>query len=450
MESPHPGFAWVAQASFPPEHGTSRVSLTRPMNLDPRTRFLYGSPLANPKISRYLTIILALLVWISTGVIVKFKIASLSPDAIGVFMQALFYAALLSLVPLGVLLYLDRRERESPWLYAAMFLWGALIATGITKPISYLLSAGGRVPEGIPSNLYSLLFENTRETLTTVLAIPTVEEVAKGLGVLLVFWLLRAEFDGARDGFIYGALVGIGFNLLDSAFLVADTYARSGAYPWVQFFAIDHSLLGMGGHALYTGLFGMGLGLARQTTRAWLRFAAPVTGWLLGLVAHMVGSLMGLLTVFLVSLIVGRGVDVSQGLETLDPAASSFWIATLATTYISIFWSFPFLAIAVVLLWQSGVWERQVIREELDGEAPSVITSEEYETVKADRIFRTRRIEAVHRRMSRAIVRAQNELAIRKWQVKHMGRSPEDDVLVASWREELGRLREPDQVEAKP
>ena len=28
------------------------------------------------------------------------------------------------------------------------------------------------------------------------------------LGVLLIFWLLRAEFDNLRDGIVYGALVG--------------------------------------------------------------------------------------------------------------------------------------------------------------------------------------------------------------------------------------------------
>ncbi len=102
---------------------------------------------------------------------------------------------------------------------------------------------------------------------------------------------------------------------------------------------------------------------------------------------------------------------------------------------------FPFFLIAVVMLWQSGLWERQVIREELADEVEPVITPAEYEAVKRDRIFRTRRIPEYDRRTSNAIVRAQNELAIRKWRVQHQGQDVETDELVASWREELVRLR---------
>ena len=42
-------------------------------------------------------------------------------------------------------------------------------------------------------------------------------EIAKALGVLLIFWLLRAEFDNMRDGIVYGALVGLGFNWFEAA-----------------------------------------------------------------------------------------------------------------------------------------------------------------------------------------------------------------------------------------
>ncbi len=83
-----------------------------------------------------------------------------------------------------------------------------------------------------------------------------------------------------------------------------------------------------------------------------------------------------------------------------------------------------------------------MIREELADEQEPVITPAEYEAVKGDRIFRTRRIDGTDRRTSAAIVRAQNELAFRKWRVKHLGQSPDKDTLVASWRDELTRLRD--------
>ena len=44
--------------------------------------------------------------------------------------------------------------------------------------------------------------------LAAPISAPIAEEITKALGVLLIFWLLRAEFDNLRDGIVYGALVG--------------------------------------------------------------------------------------------------------------------------------------------------------------------------------------------------------------------------------------------------
>ena len=53
--------------------------------------------------------------------------------------------------------------------------------------------------------------------LAAPISAPIAEEIAKALGVLLIFWLLRAEFDNMRDGIVYGALVGLGFNWFEAA-----------------------------------------------------------------------------------------------------------------------------------------------------------------------------------------------------------------------------------------
>jgi hypothetical protein len=39
-----------------------------------------------------------------------------------------------------------------------------------------------------------------------------------------------------------------------------------------------YALFGLGGHALFTGLFGASLGFALQTRRRWLRILAPIAG----------------------------------------------------------------------------------------------------------------------------------------------------------------------------
>src|SRR5690625_6442956 len=46
-----------------------------------------------------------------------------------------------------------------------------------------------------------------------VLSAPLVEEVTKGLGLILLMLLARRYFNGPVDGLIYGALIGGGFEI---------------------------------------------------------------------------------------------------------------------------------------------------------------------------------------------------------------------------------------------
>jgi RsiW-degrading membrane proteinase PrsW (M82 family) len=59
--------------------------------------------------------------------------------------------------------------------------------------------------------------------LTAVLVGPPVEEIVKGLALVLLIWLLRGEFNNMRDGIIYGALVGLGFNMMETAFYITNS-----------------------------------------------------------------------------------------------------------------------------------------------------------------------------------------------------------------------------------
>jgi hypothetical protein len=69
------------------------------------------------------------------------------------------------------------------------------------------------------------------------------------------------------------------------------------------------------------------------------------------------------------------------------------------------------------------------------------VTPQEYDEIRRDGIFRTRRIKSVDRRRSAALVNAQHELAFRKRSVIADGSDPESDPLVASWRREIAALR---------
>ena len=106
------------------------VSMLADPGLD---RLLMGSPLRRSWVARKVLLGLAVVLLVSLAVILL-VILSMGAAATRIFGQALMLSALLSVVPIAVLRFLDRRERESPWLFAIAILWGALIATGLALP----------------------------------------------------------------------------------------------------------------------------------------------------------------------------------------------------------------------------------------------------------------------------------------------------------------------------
>lgn len=400
-------------------------------------RLLYGSPLRHPRYARLVVGALALVLLFAVAMVFS-TIVRLSPGVLQVFLTALGVASIASLIPITILWFLDRRERESPWLFAIAFLWGGLIATGLALPLNTLIL--GWVEQWVELNpeVRAFLGPDAALMIGAPIAAPLVEEITKGLGVLALFVLLRGEFDNMRDGLIYGALIGAGFTWLETSLYVAKGYAELGVAPWAFQFGYRYALFGLGGHALYSGLFGAALGLARQMRPGWLRWIVPPVGLLLGIAAHALNNSLGLL----VTLAQGGAGEQPTPEETAEALTSigvvQAWVAS-SIAQLVIF--LPFVAVAAVALWRSGVWERRVIREELAAELPPTVTLEELEQIQRDGIFRTRRIKGESRRRSAALVNAQHELAFRKRRVRLDGANPEADPLVAGWRGEIERLR---------
>lgn len=241
-------------------------------------RLLVGSPLRKRRVA--IPVILALVATFLLCIAVIFAaVGSLKAEAARLFVVGLLFSAGLSIVPVFILRYLDRRERESPWLFAIAIMWGAVIATGIALPINTGVILGVERWLAHYPQIGEYLGPQGPLLLGAPLAAPPIEELTKALGVLLLFAFLRAEFDNMRDGFVYGALVGVGFNLVEAPLYVAQAYVPYQVAPWGFQYGARFALFGLGGHAMFTGIFGAFLGIARQTTRYWLRLVAPLLVW---------------------------------------------------------------------------------------------------------------------------------------------------------------------------
>lgn len=395
-----------------------------------------ASPLRQTQVARRAAIGLGVLLALA-ALIICAAVGGLGSEATRVFLKALVLSSALSLLPVAILWYLDRRERETPWLFAAAFLWGGLIATAFALPVNTaaIMAVAGWLEQN--AALKELLGPEAALMIGAPLAAPVVEETLKGIGIVLLFWLARGEFDNVRDGFIYGALVGAGFNWFESALYVQQNFVQFGAAPYGFQLGVRYAWLGLAGHALFSGVFGASLGLARFGPKRWLHYLAPVAGYLLAVLGHAWNNALPLLMALAAA---QSGEAPPTEAEAPPPLGLLEAMTSASVSNLVIF--LPFAVLLAWILRRSGRWEREVIREELASEVGHSVTAEEFAAVERDAAFRTRRIHAADRAASAALVNAQNELAFRKRRLRDRGFDPERDPIVARRREEIASLRD--------
>ncbi len=396
---------------------------------------LLASPLRRPRVARALAWTLAALLLVAATIICA-VVGGLGSAAARVFLQALALSSAMALLPLTILWYLDRRERESPWVYAAAFLWGGLIATTLALPINTaVLLAVTQWLEQFPQ-LGQMLGPDAALMIGAPLSAPIVEETTKGAGIVALFWLLRGEFDNVRDGFIYGALVGAGFNWFESALYVQQNFVQFGVASYGFQIGARYAWLGLAGHALFSGIFGAGLGVARATSRRWLRIAAPPVGFVMAILGHAWNNSLPLFF----ALAAAKAGEAAPT-ESVMPPAMGLWESLRMASLSNLVVFLPFALLLAAILYRSGLAERRVIVEELADEVGRSVTPAEFSAIRSDRLLRTRRIDGRAPRVSAALVDAQNELAFRKRRLRDRGFDPALDAVAAQRREQIAALR---------
>jgi protease PrsW len=297
---------------------------------------------------------------------------------------------------LFVIRRIDRNEKE-PWrLVLVATAWGAIVATS-------LVIWGESFWEDVAVRT---LVPGPGLDTTRAFSAGLLEELGKGTAVLLLFLVMRNEFDDVVDGIVYGAAVGLGFNFMESLTYMTNLYsifepsgngAIAAGFQWYA-----RQVLGLFmGHATYTALVGAGIGVARQLPRRRSKVIAIVAGFVVAIAAHF--SWDAWLTFFPI----GNGVLGLIGVH----------VRTLAMTG-------PFTALVVVLLVLGLRAESAALSAQLRNEAAAgtgAVLPIEVDILRSPwRRFRER-LRALDRRGLGAYARlarlqaAQLDLAMERW-----------------------------------
>ncbi len=193
----------------------------------------------------------------------------------------------------------DRYEPEPWWLLMLCFFWGALGATFFSLIFNTI---GGAVVSSAVGNSTPDQVAVAHGATASFVA-PLVEESFKGC-FLLVVWgasaLWLKELDGALDGAIYGGCIGLGFTLTEDVLYIMNGTAQMGMAGFVLLFFI-RTIMGGLGHATFTSMTGIGVGVASESRNVLVKIIAPIGGWSAAVGLHFLHN-------FLVSFLGPAGV----------------------------------------------------------------------------------------------------------------------------------------------
>ncbi len=306
-------------------------------------------------------------------------------------------------------------EREPLSLLLGAFLWGAVVATFLAGNVN-----------GEWSSIIQKLFgaEFARSWGAAIVA-PAVEELVKFLGIVLLYLIARREFDSPLDGFVYGALVGLGFTVAENMYYFfthfVGTTGEGGLGGLLEGFFIRVIVGGPYSHVLMTGLTGLGLGyfVTRPDVPRQRRLAVAVALYLAGVVMHFIWNSP------LLEEVLGR-----------DPGPTE-WLLYAAIK------GLPFLVLLVLLVRIAMRREHAWVRESLAAEVSAGRLSEAEIDTLGDLRARRRARKAVGAKRGPAAERllarlhhAQAALA-----VASTGQAPDREERIARERAHVERLR---------
>jgi len=175
---------------------------------------------------------------------------------VGLGPAAFAIGGVMALVPLTIVYlgvrWVDRWEPEPRAAVVFAFMWGAgvavLLALLVGAEVDNVINSLGGPGPGY-------------EFFGAVVQAPIVEEVGKGLGILIIFFAARKHFDGPVDGLVYAAWVAGGFAFTENIlYFGSQIIAREGIFE----IFIVRGIMSPFAHLMFTAFIGIALGLAAR------------------------------------------------------------------------------------------------------------------------------------------------------------------------------------------
>jgi RsiW-degrading membrane proteinase PrsW (M82 family) len=235
--------------------------------------------------------------------------------------------------------WLDRHEKEPWWLLALSFGWGAIPAIILALfaqimldiPTTWVFSGEGLAYEVVGGSVWA----------------PLTEELAKGLGLVLILLIAHREIDNVLDGIVYGAMAGLGFAFTENLFYFGGALIEGGWGNWAFVVLLRTIPFGLN-HAFFSGVTGAGLALAYLSRNLLVRVCSLVGGFVTAVIFH--------------------------GLHNLGATLAGANGLTLCLSLIVDWGGILMLGVVIGLIWRQ---EKSWIVRQLSGE----VTAEVYETL---------------------------------------------------------------------
>jgi RsiW-degrading membrane proteinase PrsW (M82 family) len=260
------------------------------------------------------------------------------------------FLALLICIPYGLFfVWIDRNEREPWWLLALTFFWGAVLATGVSLIFNTSFGALSQALLGDPA---------LAQQATASFSAPVVEEITKGLALLVIFFAFPRHFDNVLDGVVYGALAGLGFATYENYIY----YVRQPDLGMVfQVFWIRGIVAAVGSHAIYSAVTGAGLGLFRVMRTGCVRWVFPPAALCFAMLIHF-------------------GWNTFAGFFT-HGAASKIEVLALRFPLAALVLHVPFTIGVLIIAGIALYHEAKLIREYLESEDRDVVSPDDIDAL---------------------------------------------------------------------